>query len=302
MLRNTLFVMSMLSVALLVGCGGGNTAKKQKTLSEQQAIAMAMTNPDTRATELVKVAELQFSAGEHSGARSSLNAAQMAISEIPDNSAKAATGITIATALAKHDMAMEAKNLLKEVRTAIEADPNPATRSASLGRMALVYGAGLKNETAAEAYLADAAKLIDEIPNTIDRVNALLEIGTAYQQINRTEAAEAQFTTAANLAATAATPREQSDLLVVVANRMESLELKDRAKQVREQARGIAESVADDFSRGYAILNVALSYQKAGDNGTANKLLAAAEKSADKVADLGLKGELMSAINRGKGF
>ena len=300
MFRSTA-VISVFSLLLtLAGCGGGDSGSGGPTLAQRQATAMRMSNPDARAAELVKVADAQYAAGDRGGGNASLAAAKAAVNEIEEASTRAGVGITVAMALAKHGEDMDAKELLKGVRTTVEADPDPAAKARGLARLALAYGTSLNNPTAAGTYLADAGKLIDAIASNLDRVAVLLEMASAYHQIDRAEEAEAQLTAALEAARATEAPRDQATLLVSTANRMHAMQKTEQAKEVLAEARTAAASVSDDLSRGYALLDLGTAYRTMGDAATSAALLDEAEKAAEKIGDTGLRTELTDAIRRAR--
>ncbi len=285
----------------LGGCGGGD--QKGPSLKVSYENALKLTLPADRVRALVRVSEQQRAAGDVAGASTSIEAAAKACAELGDDdpALKADALNSVASAQAKIGLTAAAKNLLKDVRRAAEAIPEPASKAKALARLATTYGADLKEPDTGIVYLRGAQAAAQEITDPAAQAAALAQVAAAAHALGDTATADQIVETALSQARGLADARQQAEALGELAAQLSQMGDAEQARTVLTEAEQAAGKVEDLMRRAYAQIYLAEKRKAIGDTGGAFKLLDAARDSADKAPDKSLSGPIHQEIDRLRG-
>lgn len=285
-----LTVIALLVVACLLpaaGCGGGKKKKKGgATIAQRLERAKNEKTPDGQARELVKVARAQLTAGDPSGAASTLGEARKRLPEsepTPEVWAPRLTEIADVYAEMGSPVGKETLGRAEELAGTIG---DAVTKAKALADIGAVYGAkngGLGDAAAAKRVLAAAAETAASVEERF-RAQALAAVATGYAGAGLAGEAGKMIEELETSARALAEPRPKAEALAAAA-RVRAAGDAAAAEPLFTEATAAAKSIEGNENRVYGLLAVAAAL---GDTGKAKeglKLVAEAEKSAGKVGD-----------------
>jgi tetratricopeptide (TPR) repeat protein len=298
-------VASVVSLSwLLFGCSGnGGSGSDGLTLTQQYQAAMAEANPDTRALRLVAVARAQEDAGDASGAEQSLKDALAAASEIADDPyGKASAYADIAEMQGYCGLRGSAKDSVQIARDLQEEIENPKNRVAVLCKVSLTYGLYLEKPNAAKAYMDQAKDLVNNLKDPLDKVEGMMDLAQACQNMGNAEQADTMVTAAIDAAHAIERPRDRCDTITQVASRLVAMNQQEKAVARFEEAIAATESIETPESRAFALAEIGLAM---GQSGMYDRAYALFDKASDlaykEVTDTGLQAEITQTIDRYRG-
>jgi hypothetical protein len=270
--------------AAMVGCGGeknGGDSEGGASLQERFTKAMADTSPDSKAEALIEIGQLQFRAGDSSGATTSFREATTAAKAIGDAKRRADTEAKLASAFAKTNNKIEAGKLLKSAATVSEKITVVQERIESLSDIAEVYAVDIQELGNAGSKLKDAEKLADGITEPVERLQAFAPIMYGYRKANKTADIDRIAGKAAELTAGITEPRQKVTAIKTFARALIEANSKEDAFNQLAAAADIARKVEGNYERAYALTDVAEQYAFGGNAEKMEELL----KEVDKLAD-----------------
>jgi tetratricopeptide (TPR) repeat protein len=284
----------LMAILLVVGCGGGES---EPSLSEQYAAALKVSNPASRATDLIKVAKKQIEAKDRAGADRSLAAAVSAGNSADEPRKQAEILLRVVDAYTELGKETEAEDLLKDIAKMANKIDDPAKRVAVLGDLAVALERNGQKDNA-KLNLGAAASAAKTLPDPIKRSIALREIAAAYFELGDLESGNALVQTAIETAKSLEGTRAQVDELVALADILQKVKETDKAKELLAEAETLTEQInEEDYdTRGYALLGIAKVKIKIGEKADATKLLGAAEKAAKGISNRTEKERLLKQI------
>ena len=288
---------------IAAGCGGGE-ASRPVPLSELVARAQREPDPELRARELIRLADRQRRLGDLSGARDTLLLARKACREISDPGAQAGAWLFLARAYARMNDLTQADRFLQQGRRALQRIQRPDARVAALIKMARAQ-AELKRTDQALATLRQAEKEAKAIPlgsregqlPLQEKGRLLVQLALAYSRQNRADEARRVVQALEEMADQAQGPRNRSRAWTLAAQARHQAKLSG-AEEAWQKAQQYAGQIEDPLSRGHAWVDLAEAAASTGHAAQAARLLARAEKAADRVPPGSLKNELQERIAR----
>ena len=291
---------SLVLVAPLAGCGGGTKKRTVMTIAERLKKARGDATPGGPARELAKVARLQFTSGEKTGAITTLAEARRTIKDDADATIFAPRLVDIADAYADLADKKSAREAVDQAVTMADQIPDAVGRANVLAKAGGIYGAkqgGLGDATLAKKTLAKAAAIAesDEVSDRF-RPQALAAVALGYANASLTgdarEILEKLETTASGLEDL----RPKAEALAAAANVYAKSGSQDKAAALLSQAAEAAKGIDGAANRAFALVAVANVMNAVGDRKGAAALAAEAEKSAGKIADPEQQKDALQAI------
>ncbi len=296
MSKTMLIAAVLLSAAtLLLGCGGSSGGP---SIDEQLKKAEALTNPESRANALVRVAFQQREAKDNSGAEKTLGLARNACKEIESDARRAAILNSIVEGLIQIGREVAAGDLMNEVRSAASKVEEKETKVNLYAKMAETYGTLLDKSETAKRYLGEAEQWAGEAESAEGRVRALLAIAHAYHRLAAAGDAQRLTDAAVTFARGIEDAHQRTNALVEAAARLGTMEKSDEAKTLFGEAEKAADTIAEHHGRGFALVNLADKLRAAGQKAAASSALDKARSSMEQVKDPTLQTELRVKVEQ----
>jgi tetratricopeptide (TPR) repeat protein len=291
------WLLVFLGLLMLVGCNASSPGGK--SLSQQQAEALKLSDAGQRARRLAQVAEKQHKAGDLLAVRSALSIAGESARSVKDPASRAAALTYVAGYYVKLGQNEDdAKALLREAAKAAEDVSDPDVKIRVLSELAAATGAQLKNATLAASYLktAEAAAGGLALEAVVTKVTALSRIAVAYQKLERAADAERVIAAAQETARGVSDPRQKCDALAEIGAALSRMKQTAGAQAAFDEAELAVAEIAEADGQAYALLNLARGLATAGRKESARAILKQAMDAADKVTDGSVRGPLNDEI------
>ncbi len=288
--RMVLVVLGSFSLLTSSGCGQKKKAKKGGlTIKQQLEKAESESTPDLQANALIKVAKIQLTAADTTGAKESTKAAFAKLQGDGDASRLAPQLIALAHLCAGAKIADKkmAREALKRAISLAETITDPTRKTEVLAEAGGVYGSkdgGLADPKAAKETLAKAAEVAESIEPKF-RTVALAAVALGYTKAGQNEDAKEMISILEEGARALEEPRKKAEALAAAAKVRFDLGNKTEAIKLLTEASVVAKGIERSENRGYALLAVAITLDDIGDTKKALSLLKEADKAADKVSD-----------------
>lgn len=289
------WLLILVLVAAQFGCAG--EGKRGPSLTDQVAAANADTNPETRATKLLRVAARQREAGDVVGAEGSVAGAAEAAKNVekPLNRVRAISNVVI-TAGSSLGVS-SGKSLVKAASSAIDELSTPAEKAEGNAQLAAAYGVGLKDGERAKMYLKTAEEEAAKVEKIGEKAVALLSVASAYQQIDDTAEATRVKQSALELARSVEDPRQRCETLATAGATLHRMKLPEDSKAAFAEAQAEAEKITDPNNKAFAYLSIAQRLIASGQKKSASPLIDKAGQEADKV-EASLRSSVREAVDR----
>jgi hypothetical protein len=292
--RTAIFVV-LIALMPLAGCGGSSPGGK--SLSQQQADAMKLSDAGQRARKLAQLAQKQQQAGDLLGVGASLSAARAAASEVKDPASRAAALIFVAGYFAKLEQSTDdIKAVLRDAGNAAEEVRDPDVKIRTLADLAAATGTHVKNATLAASYLKTAEKAAGELKDVVLQAVAWSRIAVAYQRLERSEDASRVIALAKEAATSATDARQKCDAQAEIGAALGRMKLAADADAAFAAAEEAALEISEADGRAYALLNLARKLSAAGKKEAAQTMLTRASAQADMVSDSSIREPLVTEI------
>jgi tetratricopeptide (TPR) repeat protein len=289
-------LISFIAAGGLAGCGdGGKKTKPKGNITKLENEIKKIEDPEQKARKFVELAALKQKAADNAGSVSALSSAADMADQIEDAKGKANVLNLVADAQARHDLASEAKGLLKKVQSALEKIEEPGAKLPILSKMAATY-ALIGNKDAAAAHLKTCEELAAGIEVLEVKISSLLDVAVAYDKIESTADSQRLVDQAFELARAAEDKRKQSDALSEIGGKLASMKKSDAAKAAFDEAEKTSEEIEAPESRAYALVTLAEKQIGAGLKSAAADTLKKALKVGDKISDASVSGPLTEKI------
>ena len=295
MIENRLLLV-LLGLLMLVGCNASSPGGK--SLSQQQAEALKLSDAGQRARRLAQVAEKQHKAGDLLAVRSALSISSESARSVKDPASRAAALTYVAGYYVKLGQNEDdAKALLREAAKAAEDVSDPDVKIRVLSELAAATGAQLKNAALAASYLKTAEAAAGGLEAVVTKVTALSRIAVAYQKLERATDAERVIAAAQETARGESDPRQKSDALAEIGAALSRMKQTEGAQAAFDEAELAVAEIADADGQAYALLNLARGLATAGRKESARAILKQAMDAAGKVTDGSVRGPLNDEID-----
>ena len=283
-----------LSTLGLIGCGNASSSSGP-SFDQQFEEAKQVTNPQTRASRLTKLARNQYDAGKSTDASESIEEAILACREITDISGRASAYNALASVQAHVGQSTTAKNTLGLAREAIEEISDPSTKASQLGRVALTYGE-IDNLTAAKAQLSKAETTVASLQEA-KRATALARLAVIASLIDVQDEADRYLEAATAAANSVVDPREQSQAFTSLSSAHRRMDQDEMARGFFERAVDAADKIESLGRRAHALADL-VEVQMKRNRTEAKTLLDRAEKIADQISESDLRRQASDRINK----
>ncbi len=278
---------------LFSGCGGRGG---DEPLQAQYERAVRTADPELSIGQLLEVASRQHQAGDARGVSRSLTAAVDAVPRIADVAGRAAALNRIAPAQARMQGGSAAGTTLRQLERLLDQLDDLATRVTLTSRAAQTIARDVNDVSQAAAWLQRAETLAGQIEQPEGRIDARLEIATAWFHIGQRGSAADLLDSLRVSARELANVRRRADALANLAATLSATQRGEDAEAVFQESRQAANEIADPLSQAHARLHLGTRLSAGGRRDLARAVLQEAEQAAEQVADPGLRRPLIDRI------
>lgn len=283
------------------GCGTSTSTPSGRSYDDQVAAAKAKDNPDIRAFELIRIGYQQGKkGGDALGSAKTLEAADMACSQIDDRALRADKYTLLADAYYRLGNRLEAAKALNDARTAAEAVEPAAAKPPALAAIAAVYSSGAQNEDEAIALFTIAEQAAEKIEDSQARALALKEVAKSLIKAKQTARGEKALAKATESARVVQDARQRGDALAQIAAVQMTMSDKAVANATLEAALESARQIESLYSRVYALTDIAEQLIDAKQKDSAGKVIGEAESLVKKIPQLDLQEQAEARVSRTK--
>ncbi len=286
--------LTILPLALVLGCGGGGS--KEKSITDQYRAALKQADPVKKASDLARIAEKQNKGGAPADAQATIASAAAAAKEVKDPSSRANSLNNVGAAMARMGQEGEAKEVFSAAAVAADEIQEPDGKITPLTTLASHAGAYLKNPLLGAEYLQKAEAAAGEIKNATIRVQAYGKIAAAYSKLEKIEDAKRVADQGLEFAKGLATTREKADAISEMAVALGKMKKAEESKAAFDDAQKLAGEIEAGESQANAFLHIGKKLKEAGQKDAARTTLAKAEGLAKKVKDGSIRGPLITEI------
>jgi len=251
--------------------------------------AMEQSNPEERASLLLRLAWDQFRAKDTPGTRRSLDEAKRAATDVADPSGRASLFYRIAALQARAGQRSGAEYAIRQARSAADQIEQPESRAIALCNTAGVEGYWLKKPDVARQTLDQALKLADKLDDPRGRIAVQAAAGRVYARIDDLQDADRVIGEALALAGQLEDPAGRAGALVQVARAQIRMKDNKRAVETLRLARAVTDQIDSLHSKSLKLADVAEQLDKAGESAEARQVIDAAQEAARRIKDTALR-------------
>lgn len=286
--------LSILSL-LLVSCGKSEV-EVDNSVTGQLRRAMKIQNMRLRSKKLLSIADTQFEHDDKVNGKATIGLAADTAKQIKIAYDRGAALNSAAYTYAKHELLDKSSDVLKESYRTVadieEADLAVAIL-AKIGEIQLVF---LDQLNTGEQMFQEAGTLAEKATKPEQKVRAKMNLAFYFHRLKRVDPRDELIQQSFALLGEVSDARQRSDVTVDMASRLLQIECEDLADQAFEQAEKEATSIEDPLSQGYALCEISGRLSSAKRVEAAQRVRDQAREVAEKVADEGLRGELLKRI------
>ena len=288
------WLLSLLSL-LLVSCSKSES-EEDNSVSGQLQRAMKIENLGLRSKKLLSIADTQLELEDNINGKATIGLAADTAKQIKDPYDRGAALNSVAYAFAKHDLMDKSSDALNEAYRTV-SDIGEADRAvAVLAKMGEIQLRFLEQLNTGEQMFEEAATLADECSNPEPKLRAKMNLAFHLDRVKRVEARDELIQDAFEALGEIVDARARSETAADLASRLLQLKVTDLADQAFDQAEKEAASIEDPLSQGYALCEISGRLSKAKRAQAAQRILDQTKAVAEKVADKGLRSELLKRI------
>jgi hypothetical protein len=282
----------------LCGCSS-NSAPTGPSLGSQVDAALKDPNPITRAHNLTKLGYQQYKARDIGAADKTMEAATAACKEIKDPSSRANECTWLGDAQARAGSKVESRKALAEARKAIDQNDKAEIKPGQLAAIAEVEAVQLQDEAAGRKTLEAAHEAAGKITDAEGKVPALIMVANSYSAMKAQSEAAKLLAEASEAAGTVAEARKRSDLVASIAV-AETKCSPETAPATFDAAIEAARQVESDYSKSFALADIAGKMIEAREAAKARAVLDEADAAAKKIKEPDLQKEALGKIDKAR--
>jgi tetratricopeptide (TPR) repeat protein len=267
--------------AALVGCGGCKESSSE-TKSTQQDIADALKlAPPQQARQLVRIARSQARGFDTEGARSTLNLAFKACTNIEEHNDRASGFATLALAQTDMNYSADARSSAKSSLEAAEKVEEPGLKATAYAASGRALAAAGDTDRAVET-LKKAEELAKALDDVIGRVQVLCLTAAGYERMAKGAEADRVLAETLTWAGTLDNAKTQAIVMGYVAQQQSALK-RDAAPKTFDAALVVARNASDPGDKVIALLDIAEMVSKSGNAKLAHQLLVEGEQACAQI-------------------
>lgn len=269
------------------GCGAKKKSKKGLTVAQRLEKARSEKTPESKARELTKVARVQLTAGDRSGAARTLSEARKEMPAEADAAVWAPCLVDIARGLADAEDRTAAKEVLKLAVDKALTVEDPISRIRVLAEAGAIYGAksgGMGEAAFAKDVLGKGVEAAAGVEERF-KAQALAALAIGYAKAGLAADAGKMVDELETSAKALEDLRPKAEALAAAASVRGQKGEKEAAAALLKEAAEAAKAISGAANKTYALVEVASAYLSNGDPKTAGGLLKTAEKSAGEIGD-----------------
>ena len=287
---------SLSILSLLLASCGKSEVEVDNSVTGQLRRAMKIQNMRLRSKKLLSIADTQFEHDDKVNGKATIGLAADTAKQIKIAYDRGAALNSAAYTYAKHELLDKSSDVLKESYRTVadieEADLAVAIL-AKIGEIQLVF---LDQLNTGEQMFQEAGTLAEKATKPEQKVRAKMNLAFYFHRLKRVDPRDELIQQSFALLGEVSDARQRSDVTVDMASRLLQIECEDLADQAFEQAEKEATSIEDPLSQGYALCEISGRLSSAKRVEAAQRVRDQAREVAEKVADEGLRGELLKRI------
>jgi len=280
---------------LLISCGKPKS-EVDNSVSGQLQRAMKIKNLSLRSRELLSIADTQFEQEDTLNGKATIGLAAETAKQIKTSYERGAALNSAAYGFAKHDLLDKSSDALKEAYRTVADIEEADLAVAILAKMGEIQLRFLDQVNTGEQMFQEATALAEKATNPEQKLRAKMNLAFHLDRVKRVEDRDELIQQAFVALDEIPDARQRSDTSADLASRLLQLELTDLADQAFKQAEEEAVNIEDPLSQGFALCEISARLSKAKQPKAAKRLLNQAKEVAEKVADKGLRSELLKRI------